>query len=415
MKKVFFVLALFLLQNYLITNGTSVFNKLVAPFLIFSVSALIAIWYYKTILADRQQNPDTASPAFQKQRFLGFFIGVFSIVILWKPFVHAFALFPDPGSCSDIIPQLTTLYSRFSRGIQPYFPLEQFAWHPFPVYMPLHWLPVGLGYFLKIDVRWAGFIFLSVSCGVLGYHLWGSANSLKKMIAIVLPAIVLCSFIHWAKQDIAVAFELVVAAYYLLLAIGLLSGNLVLITVGIIACLLSRYTLVFWLPLFFILLWSNASKKKNLVVWSSIILAAIALYVVPFYLRDPSILSKGLHYHNMCYVDAWDGLGHPEQTTAFDKGLNFSWFICHTFTGDLYRRVFIARVIQAMLMLALLAAGILLYRKWKHRVRYDHFSLGMLYCVMMVFFMFSPFTYTYYYIPFLCVSAALCGKIILTK
>ncbi len=411
MKRSYFVVVLFLLQNYLITNGIAHFSKLQLPFLIFFVSAAIACWYFIATIRGNNQTVAAAVPV-GKNRGVGFLVGAASILVLWKPFMNMFTTYPDPGAGSDVIPQLVTQFNRFSAGEQPYRPLEQLSWHPFPVYMPLHWLPTGLGNLFKTDVRWVGFVFMALAAGLYGRTVWAAGNAVKRTIAILLPASALGFFMHWAKFDLAISYEVLIAAYYLVLCAGLISGNLVTITVGIVACLLSRYTFVFWLPLFFVLLWHSVARRKSLLVLASIAMAVLLLYVAPFYLRDPSILSQGLQYHNKCYVDSWNGYGRPERSTAFDAGLNFSWFIREYVSGTMAHRVTIARIIQGSLMMGLLAGGIAFYRRVRHRISYHHFSLGMLYCFMLVFFMFSPITFLYYYIPLLVISGVLCGMII---
>jgi len=218
----------------------------------------------------------------------------------------------------------------------------------------------------------------------------------------------------WARYELSVSYEIIIAAYYLFLCAALISGSLPLITAGIIACLLSRYTFVFWLPFFSIVLWQSAGARKSIAVWGAVMIAFLLLYIIPFYLRDPSILSKGITYHNQCYVDIWKRIDDPETSAAFNKGLNFSYYTYNLFSGDMAHRVSATRMVQAALMLLLTACGILLYRRWRTRIHYTRFSLGMLYCFILTFFLFSPVNFLYYYLPVQVISAVLCMQIILT-
>lgn len=407
MIKPIIIIALFTIQIFLIMNGVLVFDKLLHPFLLAVVSLGIPIIYRSTI----PYNPATINN--RTNGYIGFVVGVLSIAICIPSLHKIFLSIPDPSTGSDIIPQLETLYRRFSNGTFPYYPLEQFEWHPYPVYMPLHWLPLGLAYLLHIDIRWVGIIIFAIASGIWGYYVWKkNTGILQKLIATFLPAIVLYCYIKWDAFAMGVSYEMIIAGYYLVLAIGLASRNFALTTIGIILCLLSRYTMLFWLPLFLILSWNNVSKQKNILMWCSIFIAILCIYVIPFYFKDPSILSKGIAYHNACYYNEWNGLGNPANSTAFDGGLNFSYFICHSLTGDMERRVFWARIIQGLVMSGTLISGLLLYKRWKYKMSHYDFSLMMLYSFMLLFYLFSPLTYKTYYIPVQIIAAALCGQVI---
>lgn len=414
MKRTIIALILFFLQLYIILKGASHFSKLQTPFILFFISILLPAYFLYILLREQKEAHETKLFSI-KNILTGGGLAALSFVLCYNSIRAAFDLYKDYGGMSDVIPQLETLYQRFIAGTFPYAPLEQFVWHPYPVYMPLNWLPVGLASALHCDVRWIGILFLTVAAVVWGAYAQSSGkNKIVPALAIMLPALVMCAYIQWNKDSFAATLETLVAAYYLLLATGLASRNLVLTTLGIICCLLSRYTMVFWLPLFLLLLWWNVPKKKNMLVWASVIGSVVLLYL-PFYLQDTSIISKGIAYHNNCYVDAWNGLGHPEESVAFDDGLNFSWFIREYTSGTMEHRVMIGRIIQGLLMLLLLGAGVVGYKKWKHKINFYDYSLVILYIFLLFFFMFSPLTYKYYYMAFMMVSAGVCGRIVLNR
>ncbi|MEO6133496.1 MAG: hypothetical protein ABIQ02_16770, partial [Saprospiraceae bacterium] len=75
------------------------------------------------------------------------------------------------------------------------------------------------------------------------------------------------------------SFELVIAAYYLVLASGLVARHIGLITAGLVLCILSRYTLVFWLPLVAIILWQKLPRRQNILIWSSVALSILLIYI----------------------------------------------------------------------------------------------------------------------------------------
>lgn len=410
--KVFFALVLFALQSCLILTGASLLGMYISPFVLLLVSVLLLVLYLHTLYGNA--HAVAATPvAGVGSRLLGALIGLGSIVLLHPIFNNVFNLFPDPSVASDVIPQLEALYQRNSKGLQPYYPLEQFSWHPFPVYMPLHWLPVGIGYWLHTDVRWVGVMFMALACGVWGYKTWGNNRYALRVLAICLPALGTIAYLLLVHHDMSVSFEVIIAAYYLLLALGLYYGSLFWIVAGIIACLLSRYTLLFWLPLMAILMWRGGVRRHTLIAIGTVVLAVVVLYVLPFYARNPSILADGVKYHNHCYIAFWEGMGDPDAKLVYDKGLNFAYYERAYLPGSIEERLTQARMIQAVLMLLLLVLGIWLQTRWKDKMHYTHLGLGMLYAFILVFFMSSPYTFVYYYISLTTLSAVLCAAIML--
>jgi hypothetical protein len=415
MIRIFVPLILFVLQVYLVFKGASHFGMLGTPFVLLAVSIPIPLLCLRYLLKERDKTLPLFSNSW-RSLLIGGGLGAISISIFYKKIQATLDSTKDYGSQSDVIPQLETLYNRFAQGIFPYAPLEQYPWHPYPVYMPLNWLPVGLAGPLHCDVRWIGILFLAVGAILWGIWIWRTqVNVLLKLLLIALPAYILWAVLQWDNAGIGVTLESLIIAFYFLLAYGLLTRNLSITVAGIICCILSRYTMIFWLPLFLFMLWQNTSKKSNYFAWISIVAAVLLLYIVPFYLKDPSILAKGLAYHNHCYVDAWNGLGNPEEATVFNEGLNFSWFIREYTSGSMEHRVFIGRCVQGGLMLVLLLVACLGYRKSKNKIHFYDYSLIALYCFLLLFFISSPLTYKYYYYPFFIVSALVVARIMIIK
>ncbi len=206
---------------------------------------------------------------------------------------------------------------------------------------------------------------------------------------------------------------MVIGAYYLILATGLLTKRLWLITLGIILCLLSRYTLLFWLPLFAIILFLEKGWKKSLLVWGTVAACFFLLYVIPFYSKDPSALNKSLSYYVAATVSEWTGYGDPPVSWTHERGISFAAHMKAVFTGDMANRVKWARIVQGIVMLLLFVCGWLAYRRWRHRIDFYTFSLIALYCFMVGYYFFAPLTYRYYLFSFLVVSALLCAKIVM--
>lgn len=402
-------------QIYLTFKGAHHFSKYWSPVILFAVSAGIAVIYFREYLRRPAAN---AAQATGNQRtaltWLWALAGMLTMVLAYEELRKLFVQFPDPGKLSDVLPQLETLYQRFSRGEFPYTPIPMENNTPYPVYMPLHWLPIGLGYALGVGARWLGYGLLVLATGIYGAWVGRQAVSAgARIAALFLPSLGLWGFILWGNLELPVSLETVIAAYYLVLAVGLAGRNMGLITLGLILCLLSRYTLIFWLPLFAYVLWQEKPLRTSLQTWGSVALSIVLIYIVPFLLKDPSIFSKGITYHNGCAAAEWTGYGENPVSWTMERGIYFAIYMKTWFTGDMEHRVFLARAIQAAVMLGLLGFGIWAFHRWRARMDGFALSLVMLYAVIACFYFFSPMTFQYYFLVLFVLSAVVTAKVLL--
>ncbi|MBL7683027.1 MAG: hypothetical protein JNK00_06665 [Flavipsychrobacter sp.] len=410
MKKKAIVLSLFLLQCYCVTGGRTVFGMDGNPVVLLLSSLFIAILFISLLRKGKLETGSYKSDPGKKA--IGFAAGVAAIGICIPAFSNLLSAYPNPGEISDVLPQIDALYTRYASGKFPYYPLEEFDWKPYPVYMPLNWLPLAISYYLKTDIRWTGIIAMAIANGIWGIFLWQrDATLVTKLISLLMPAIIILSFIGFSGMDIAVSLETLIAAYYIILAIGIANNNLLLITIGLILCLLSRYTMVFWLPLFGIIGFQQMALKKNIIMWLSVLAAILVIYIIPFYLKDPSILQQGIAYHNKCAVSEWTGHGNPPIAYIFSAGIYLGSYFKTILPGDNATQVFIMRSIQGLLMAVLNVWGIWYYRK-HNGMYYPYYLVVMLYLFVLLFYLFSPMLFKYYHIVTLSLSAVLCSIMI---
>ncbi len=412
MKRPLTVLLLFLAQVYLTFCGVQHFGKYWNPLILFVVSALIAWFFWKQLSADSPEGIETgAAPASARWKRFGALAGIFSFVLCYEELRKVLVQWTPPGNYSDVLPQLEALYFRFAEGQMPYYPVHFQTYDAYPVYMPLHWLPIWFASVFQFDTRWVGFGVLGLATGWYGWRLMRAGRPLVwQIVAIVLPSISLWGYILWGEMDIPVSFELLIAAYYLILAIGLQGERIGLITFGLILCVLSRYTLVFWLPLFAILLWQKIGLKRSALVWGSVGLSVLFLYVIPFLAKQPDILKKGVAYHNEAAIAEWNGYGNVSWT--MERGVHFAIYLKEVLHDTPTNEVFWARVIQAGVMLLLLLWGLWLYKRVRHRMNPFDFSLLFLYGILLCFYTFGPLTYRYYLVVLHILSAVLCGRVV---
>lgn len=405
------ILALFIAQIVLTVWGSAhIFVQEANPFAVIAISVLLTGYCFRVLGQEKQtQHLSVRSNA---KPWLGAVVGMFGLLLAYEELRKIWAKFPEPVKISDVLPQLAGQCELFFSGQFPYQPINLPTHQPFPVYMPMHWSPIQIANIAHIDIRWSGVILLLAAIGIAGYWLQKTHPAVSWKDA--LPAMLLLSlpvwgFVQWAKVDIAVSLETVVAAWYVILAAGLATRNRVLIAIGLLGALLSRYSLLFWLPLFAILLWRYEPKKYSFWIWGSVLGGVVLLFVLPFWAKDPTIISKIANYYTDGGKNSWL---RPDYYSFLD-GLSLNVHLRHWLPGTPEQNILYSRYPQIGVQVLMVALGVWLYhKKWRQQMDIYTFSLLALSIMPMLFYNFSPMLFKYYMLMPLSVSAVLCWKTI---
>ncbi len=400
-----YMIALYLGQVILSLTGTLIFQIRVNPIVLLVISAAFPVYYLKTMTEPEAESVVLSRPA---RPWLVAALAMLPSLLAYEELRKMWVRWSDPGRVSDVIPQLQAQSDWFFSGQFPYQWVRFESYQAFPVYMPLHWMPARFSRLLQLDVRWVGFLLLLGAMGLAAYCIAKSARitvSTRNYFALILWSVPLWSFIVWNPLEMAVSLETIVAAWYLVLAAGLLAKNHWLIGIGLAGCLLSRYTGVFWAPTFAYLLWRYQPKKYSFYLWGGVAAAVLGLYIVPFLMKEPGILEQGVLYHNMCALGGWT---RPDQYT-YEHGLTMAIHLREWLPGVPEHSLFLARALQGAIMLLLSAGSIWLYvKKWHQRTDIYAFSLASLQLALMLFYIFSPMVFQYYMLVPLVLGGVMC-------
>lgn len=411
MRNTILVVVIFAAQMYLVLDHGQAVGKFTSPYLLFLTTILLVLFYFQAKLAHQATN--VTEKVAVHVRLLGGFLGVIVMSLVGLMFVNVLNAYPDPSQISDVMPQLETLYQRFTEGVQPYSLVHFKFYSAYPVYMPLHWLPIGLTEAMGLDARWIGIILLLPAMAIFGQSIMKQNDHIgRQLAAVILVVLPILGFFKYVKLGTGVSLETVIVAYYLVLAAGLIQRNLTLITLGIVLILLSRYTFIFWLPtLAYLMMW-HYSFKKSMIALGVIIASVVGIYIIPFILKDPSIFMEGISYHRKAVVGEWVGYGDPPISYSMEDGMTFAGNLKRVLHGEMESRVFFNRVLQAGMLLLTMIVGLFAYHTKLKKMNIFDFSLGMLYVFLMVFFLFSPLTYLYYMIVPLVMAAVLVADVL---
>ncbi len=306
---------------------------------------------------------------------------------------------PIRADISDVIPQIQHLAGRWLRGEFPYQSIDfGYGYEFFPVYLPAHWFPFAAVQAAGMDERLGATLLL---WGLLLIPLVGLIRAtvplLHKIAWIVLAFILLIICIVAEGFTFAISVEQLIMGYYILLMVAICRRqNPWLIGMAVLLCLLSRFSLLFWLPLLAFVLWS-AGRSRDLLIAAGVAAAGVLLlYVVPFMLPQPELLWKAQQTYASATLAEWErDAGRPVHLWA-GRGLAIYFFNMSTM-GMAARLVCLQITGVAVSLLA--AAGLgWYYHRHRTHVNTGFFLAGSLKIMLTIFYAFVQIPYFYLYL-----------------
>ncbi|MEO0471812.1 MAG: hypothetical protein AAF206_19460 [Bacteroidota bacterium] len=339
------------------------------------------------------------------RRILSHPFSLFAIswITLWKnvPIIQAgIERYEINVANSDIIPQIQVLLERFLAGENPYQPITDWGYKLISPYLPMYWLPFGIPECFDFDPRWLCFSIFVLGAFALIYQLSQQSMALPLKILLALaPGEYLWHYINAYPIVSSHTVELMIAGYYLLLTAALLSQNSWLRTIALICCLLSRFSLLLWMPLYVLIRWDQLTRRGFLKEMGGLLAAVSLLYLIPFFLRDPGFFFEGLAYHDKVALRNWtfepwfDATGRPG---ILFKGVGLAGYVYEWFGGEVAQKL--ALIKKAQLVLSLLVSiglGIL----WRIRLKGNRiFALISLKIGLVVFYNLLAMPVEYYWL-----------------
>ncbi|HTO15110.1 MAG TPA: hypothetical protein VLZ83_05040 [Edaphocola sp.] len=302
---------------------------------------------------------------------------------------------------SDVIPTIIELCQRFISGNEVYAPIEKFGYHLPVTYLPMQWVPYLPAAYLDFDYRYIVLVIWVISFLII-FKSARNFNNPKQLFSygVLFLTPYFLSSVLVDKPIGGIMFqtvEFMVAAYYILLMKSINSKNAVWrgIIVGI--CLMSRYSLVLWLPLAVIVLWLNEPRKKLYITLVTLLIFIVCIYIIPFLSHDWMAFYKGYKYYDNAALGEWtvsyDGSGLPHHLF---RGFGFASFI-YQYTPNLPIEAKIALLQKIHLIASLSLVGLLniFYLKIKRSIDYRIFLMASfkIYIALFLFLIQVPYQY----------------------
>lgn len=339
---------------------------------------------------------------------LFYLLPIISIVILLpilNPLFEKYAIIPQN---SDIIPQIEVMARRFLAGEFPYAPIHDFGYELRSPYMPLHWGPFVIPESFDFDDRWWVLGIWFAAYMVFAHTAIRNGKSLfHTSILCILPGL----FVYLLLRNNFIVFshtvELLILSYYFFLLSALNKGNVWLIGLGLLGCLLSRYSLLFWTPLLFL----PFLLKKDYKILGKLLAISLGgiliLYVIPFLSKDWSLPFQGLEHHGIVTLKNWTfepWFGPNGKPGALYRGTGLAAFFFEFWPGEAATQMAAVQRIQFVGSGLLLALFSFIYYIKQETITLRLFWLASLKIMLCFFYSFLALPIDYYFIVPIFVS-----------
>lgn len=317
-------------------------------------------------------------------------------IICWSfaHFLYIIQTFPLDYKVADMLPVIEGMCKNALAFNSPYAPVTE-VWDGWePKYLPFMWMPFLPAVAFEFDVRWVCYFFV---CGALTFiflRISWEGLSIWSLLTLIPIGFLFYSLFFYDNSFFKLTQEGCIVAYYLLLAWALYTRSKCGLILGLIACLLSRYTLVIWAIMYCLVYIQNHKKEAVEIAWK----VAVALVVL--------MICSGAIFHLDVFID--------KQTNYVSDAQNpiHKWKV----VDYMNRGLGMARLFEYDNLLALhklfLAANFLIpafcyfmYSKFKEKMNVSFFGICSLKLCLVFFFnlMIMPLKYLFYTSTFLSI------------
>lgn len=381
------------------------YGLLVRPLIYMGIATSYGFYmWYLSIHGRVKQKAETRSRLGRWWTYLVAFAALGIFVVLIADFQQILADYVISPMNSDVIPALQLYIERLRSGTWVYAPMEFPGWTVIPNYLPMVWLPFIIPDILEVDYRWLP---LTIFVAISFYNLFivlprTQSHPVEFAMNALAPFILLYILVRTDQSMFGHTVELLIVSYYLLLCKSILSPKLWWAGLGILLCLMSRYSFGLWLPMYFLIFalskgWSS-SIRTGLWVLGGVFL----IYIIPFVFQDPMVYFKGMSYYDYSAQGEWVRHGWQEEGARpyhLSRGFGFAIWVYDWIAADVPLKIKIMQTLN--LITSLITVLVIFAIYWWNRKRIKHLKLFLIFALkiyLMVFYSFIHVPYAYLHI-----------------
>jgi len=310
---------------------------------------------------------------------------------------------------SDIIPWLDSYTNRFIRGETVYKPYNFGPYTEHPSWLPMVWMPYVVSTYLKFDPRLWALILFSISIFFYFKYFNRTRNMQGGLLLFILPYFVLFSFLFQQKAVFGQSLELLIAGYYLFFFMSILSENRWLIGVSLGLCLLSRYSISFWIIVPFMVYYSQKRFKDLYWIIGIVLLMVTCIFILPFLYPDPFLLQKLQEVYLRTTIGEWHHMvANYDRPISIYTGNGVACWFNEFYKGEVQTKIQALQKTQIILCLFVVVGSLFYFFKMKNKIQHHpYFLLTTLKIYFAFFYGFIQIPYTYLYLVPLFLSVVI--------
>jgi hypothetical protein len=409
---ILFITLLFLFETSLLTFWNNLFGWKFSPLILFFTSLSIGIFplyyfYRKKIIDNIPEFLFNKNKLKQSLLLLQVFL-VCGIIIAAKLNVQ-YGRSEINWQYSDIIPSIQELIRRFFAGEYVYTPITKWGYYMPVTYLPAHWMPFIPAQFFQFDFRWIPYaVWLVAAVGLAIHILKYQSNFIISSAQLFFTFLILFLVWNYHPGIFSMTVEVMIAGYYMLAIQAIAWRNNWLKAIPFILCLLSRYSLIFWMPLFIIVLFFEEKKLHSIKVALTVFIGILFIYIIPFLSKDWMIFYNGYKYYDHSAFGEWHHLNEAGLPYHLFSGTGFA---CYFYKLPDYFSIpekikIIQKTHLVISVITIICLGLWYYAKGKN-INYKIFLFSSLKIYLTVFYAFMQVPYLYLFMVPLFVSLAL--------
>jgi|GEM_PF-768094 len=367
-----------------------------APVMLYLTAVALCI---ATYLAVRQRPWAETLPAARPWKHgvlpvaLGLLVGLVLALPQLRKVIHNMA----PQEWSDIVPAITVYCQRLLDGEVVHQPLtKHIGYFLEPGYLPAMWFPFVVPEHFAFDYRWMSSAVLLV--GMMAYSIVVLRLRRPAGVAFILsalPPLLAYAVLRTDNSIFSIALEPLVIGYYLLLIAGVLLRWWPLVVAALVLCLLSRFALIFWVPLYLGLVYVCESRRRAWQLAGFTALGIVLLYIVPVLSHDWGLFMRVQKVYTETTLGEWRHLDYGRPIHLFN-GIGLTGLFYDYAPGNLLQKLQLAKIVHLGLLLGIIAAAAIGY-KLQHRPRtnYRVYAVLVLKLYLTTFYAFLQVPYAY--------------------
>ncbi len=391
---------------------------ILSPILILGSGLFLAVYPYFIIRSEHKLQIEKKTVVLNESKRTKYIWLIFSslslIFIIWSYII--FQKNPVDVNQSDIIPFIRDVMAkRFLSGEMVYSAV-QFNNYPTaftPNYLPFQWGPFLVAAYLNIDLRWTYVILFLGAIAFFVYHQAKKEMPVSKCILnVILPFIVVFSIYLKQPRDAAHTIEILIMSYYLFLASSLFVKSNLIRALALTFPVLSRFSFLFWLPVYF---YSGLRVQWKKYLSLGLIFTGFILlfFVLPFVIPNPSFLKT----FNDIYMDGaigeWNGQSWQQpgdRPFQLFQGMGLASWFYYFFDGSLTEKILALKMTLMGACLLSMIIPVLFLNKARKVVSHQLFSLLALKFCLTIFYAFILVPYIYLFWVPLMISVVIVSR-----